>query len=109
MLKWKETRGKRATYNNLIIAFEAAGFKNFADNIRRMSGGDDDMDDSSDEESFPWPQPPTYPDQLDQPLSESCYGSSSDHECSSSSNIPVYELIDSDTAKILPKGEPCME
>ena len=97
LLKWKEKLGKSATYNKLISSFEAAGYKNYADNIKRMFGGDDETDNSSDDESFPSPQPPTYPVQIIKPLS-------STPEPSMSVCEPFY-LIDSDTAKRLPKGE----
>ena len=103
LLKWKKKLGKSATYNNLISVFEAAGHKDYTDNIRRMFGGDYDTNDSSGDESFP-PQPPSYPDpdQLDQSLTQVYYSSSPE---SSSSSIIMYDAIDSDTAKMLPEGE----
>ena len=76
MQKWKEKHGKSATYNKLIIVFEAAGCKDYADNIKRMFGGDDDTNDSSIDKNFP-PQLPPYPDPnpLDQSLSQAYYAS----------------------------------
>ena len=99
LLKWKKKLGKSATYSNLISAFEAAGYKNYADNIRRMFGNDDDTDDSSGDESFPRPQPPTYPVQHD-PLR-----SISSLPEPSNSPSELYYLVDPDTAKTLPESE----
>ena len=102
LLTWKKRLGKSATYNNLISVFEAAGRKDYADNIRGMFGGDFDTNDSSGDESYP-PQPPPYPDLFDQSLSQAYCASSSPEPLSSS--IIVYDSVDSDTAKMLPEGE----
>ena len=94
---WKKRLGKSATYNKLISIFEAVKHKDYADNIRRMFGGDD----SSDDERVS-PQPSPYPDSLDQSLSQAYYASSSEPL---SSSIVMYDAIDSDTTKMLPEGE----
>ena len=96
LLKWKKRLGKSATYSNLICAFEAAGYKHYADSIKRMFGIDDDADYSSDDESFPRPQPPTYPIQPD-PIS------SLPEPLTSPSDL--YYLVDPDTVKTLPEGK----
>ena len=36
--KWKQYHGSSATYRNLIAAFEQAGHKDFADNVRKIAG-----------------------------------------------------------------------
>ena len=36
--KWKQYHGSSATYRNLIAAFEEAGHKDFADNVRKIAG-----------------------------------------------------------------------
>ena len=61
---WKQKLGSSATYNELIGAFEHAGYKEYADNVRKViqpQGFDDEMDtSSSDEDHFSSSQPPTY-------------------------------------------------
>ena len=92
-MKWKKRLGKRATYNNLISVFEAAGRKDYADNIRRMFG-DDSNDSSGDAQPPPYPDP----DPLDQSLSQAY--------CATSPELSkMYDSLDSDTAKTLPEGE----
>ena len=60
LLLWKQRNGSKATYNRLISIFEQAGYKGYADNIRRLvCVSDNEMDDSIE---FPTiTQPPTYP------------------------------------------------
>ena len=36
--KWKQYSGSKATYNNLIIAFEQAGHKDFAETVQKIAG-----------------------------------------------------------------------
>lgn len=36
--KWKQYKGSDATYKNLIVAFELAGHKDFADTVRTLAG-----------------------------------------------------------------------
>ena len=36
MAEWKQKNGDNATYNNLIGAFERAGYQLFADNIKKL-------------------------------------------------------------------------
>ena len=99
LLKWKIKLGKDATYSNLISIFEAAGYKTYAENIKRMVGGEDDTGDSSDDEKFPQPQPPTYPDQFDHLSSKSSLPEPPSMLCE------PFCLIDSDTASKLPEGK----
>ena len=37
--KWKQKLGSNATYNNLIGAFERAGYRGYADTVRKICGG----------------------------------------------------------------------
>ena len=98
--KWKEMNGKTATYNNLITVFEAVGHKDYADYIRKEFGDDDeDTDDSSDDESYPRPQPPAYPIQQ---YYDPIVSSASSEPSNSLSEL--YNLVDPDTAKMLPEG-----
>ena len=36
--KWKQYNGSTATYKNLIVAFERAGHKDFAETVQRIAG-----------------------------------------------------------------------
>ena len=36
--KWKQYKGSDATYKNLIVAFEHAGHRDFADTVRALAG-----------------------------------------------------------------------
>ena len=38
MQKWKQTLGDRATYKNLIAAFENAGYQDYADFVYKIIG-----------------------------------------------------------------------
>ena len=38
MEKWKQYNGSKATYRNLIGAFERAGHQDFADNVCKIAG-----------------------------------------------------------------------
>ena len=63
---WKQQLGSDATYNKLIRVFERAGYKEYADYVRKVfrhrDHSDSDTDDSSSsEDSYPLPQPQTYP------------------------------------------------
>ena len=64
LILWKQKLGSSATYNELIRAFERAGYKEYADNVRKVvqpQDYDDEMDSSSsDEDCFSSSQPPTY-------------------------------------------------
>lgn len=35
-MKWKQKKGDQATFENLIKAFESIGYKQYADNVRRI-------------------------------------------------------------------------
>ena len=63
LLLWKQQLGSRATYNKLISVFDHAGYKAYSENVRKFAcASDSETDDSSgNEDSFPSPQPPTYP------------------------------------------------
>ena len=71
MKLWKQRLGSDATYNKLIGVFEHAGYKHYAENIRRIMQCQENCkevcDSDSDEDCFPPPQPQTYPN--DKPLS----------------------------------------
>ena len=61
---WKKKFGSSATYRALIAAFEHAGYRQYADEVKKLviQPQDSDTDDSScDEDPFPLPQPQTYP------------------------------------------------
>ena len=68
MEKWKQTLGQEATYSKLIGVFEHAGYKGYAETVRKiveqMSSGL--ADDSSGDESFTGPTPPSSPSPLPQ-------------------------------------------
>ena len=63
---WKERNGSKATYTKLIKIFEHAGYKSYADEVRRIahiSNSDTDDSSGSEEEEHPQiEQPQTYPD-----------------------------------------------
>ena len=62
---WKTRTGSKATYAKLIKIFEQAGYKSYADEVRRIAHiNNSDIDDSSGsgEERRQIEQPPTYPD-----------------------------------------------
>ena len=63
---WKERNGSKATYTKLIKIFEQAGYKSYADEVRRIahiSNSDTDDSSGSGEEEYPQiEQPQTYPD-----------------------------------------------
>ena len=60
---WQQKLGSDATYNELIRAFNRAGYKQYADNVKKIVQyhNHDDSDSSCSEDSFPSPQPETYP------------------------------------------------
>ena len=93
---WKQKFGSNATYRTLIRAFERAGYKQYADQVKQViQPQDSDTDDSScDEDSFPLPQPHTYPN----------LESLSPIECPSLKPLPCesYSFIDPES---LPEGE----
>lgn len=35
---WKQNNGSRATYNNLIRVFQLAGYQNYADAVKKITG-----------------------------------------------------------------------
>ena len=61
--QWKQKLGSGATYNKLISVFERAGYKNYADEVRKIVSDDNsDSDSSGNEDSaLALPQPPTFP------------------------------------------------
>ena len=65
MYTWKTRNGSKATYAKLIKIFEQAGYKSYADEVRRIAHiSNSDTDDSSGSgEEYPQiKQPPAYPD-----------------------------------------------
>ena len=60
---WHKKLGSRATYNELIRAFSSAGNEEYADNVKKIFQyhDSDGSDSSCSEDSFPLPQPETYP------------------------------------------------
>lgn len=78
MKRWKQRLGSSATYNNLISAFERAGYKDYAEIVKGLLVKDvhTDSDDSdriahnqtpplSSEQSLP--QLPVFPEQVPEP------------------------------------------
>ena len=62
---WKSRNGSKATYAKLIKVFEQAGYKNYADKVRKIvhiSNSDTDDSSGSGEEHPQIEQPPAYPD-----------------------------------------------
>lgn len=76
---WQQKLGSDATYNELIRAFNRAGYKQYADNVKKIVQyhNHDDSDSSCSEDSFPLPQPETYPNpklsSVELPSEVSCY------------------------------------
>ena len=67
---WKQRNGSRATYNRLINIFEQAGYRSYADEVRRIvHNNDSEIDDSSSSEEE-IEQPQMYPIQRTQALSQ---------------------------------------
>ena len=65
MYTWKKRNGSKATYTKMIKIFEQAGYKTYADEVRKIAHiSNSDTDDSSDsgEEHPQIEQPQTYPD-----------------------------------------------
>ena len=65
MYTWKTRNGSKATYAKLIKIFEQAGYKSYADKVRRIariSNSDTDDSSGSGEEHPQIEQPPAYPD-----------------------------------------------
>ena len=104
LVKWKEKVGSSATYNKLIGVFERAGYKNYADIVRKVVHvSDSEADDSSgsdDSLKFPLPQPQTYP--CLQPRNSPSPTELLSAELSSSES---YFLINPAILKSLPEGE----
>lgn len=100
LLLWKQRNGFKATYTRLINIFERAGYKSYADNIRRIvCVSDNEMDNSSSVIELPTiTQPLTY--SIYHPPSYSPPSSSLDDE---STSCMEYELINL-SGEILPKG-----
>lgn len=53
--------GSRATYYKLICVFEHAGYKGYADEVRKIVNSGINDSDSSGSEDSSIPQPPTFP------------------------------------------------
>ena len=100
---WKQKLGSSATYNKLIRVFEHAGYKNYADNVRKIvtvyRNSETDDSSTSSEESFPLPQPQTYP------LLKSLNPPSPTDTELPSHEPETYLLIDPAVAESLPEGE----
>ena len=65
MLEWKQKLGVRATYRKLVDVFERAGYKHYADHVKRIAADDSDSDSDTDDSScsdgdYPFPQPLSY-------------------------------------------------
>ena len=59
MYTWKQRNGLKATYGELIEIFERAGYRGYADEVRRIANiSDSEADDSSGSGEE---QPKTYP------------------------------------------------
>ena len=64
MQKWKQKNGSEATCSKLIKTFERAGYKSYADEVRKITqASDSETDDfsGSEEEQSQIEQPQTYP------------------------------------------------
>jgi hypothetical protein len=60
---WKTRNGSKATYAKLIKIFEKAGYKTYADKVRRIAHiSNSDTDDSNGSGEEDHPQSQTYPD-----------------------------------------------
>ena len=71
MYTWKQRNGSKATYTKLIKIFERAGYKRYADEVKRIARDTDSESSSSGEETE---QPQTYPIQKPQALSPATSG-----------------------------------
>ena len=65
LLLWKQRNGSKATYSRLISIFERAGYKSYAEHVRKIVCvmiSDNEMDDSGNDviELPTITQPPTY-------------------------------------------------
>ena len=64
MLEWKQNLGVKATYRKLMDVFERAGYKLYADLVKRIAPtttSESDTEDSScSDGDYPFPQPPPY-------------------------------------------------
>ena len=59
MYAWKQRNGSKATYSDLMVIFERAGYRSYADELRRIAElSDSEADDSSGSGEE---QPKTYP------------------------------------------------
>ena len=70
---WKTRNGSKATYRKLIKIFERAGYKSYADEVKRIIHlNDSETDDSSGSggEQSQVDQPQTYPEYKPQALSQ---------------------------------------
>lgn len=94
LLIWKQRLGSSATYNELIGVFKRAGYKHYAEKVRKLVHDSNTDDSSSSEESFPLPQPPTYPPLNSPSLNEVL-----------SPNSELCLLIDPASAELFPEGK----
>ena len=67
---WKTRNGSKATYSKLIKIFGRAGYKTYADELRRIIDCENDDSSGSGEEPSQVEQPQTYPDYKQQALSQ---------------------------------------
>ena len=74
MYTWKQRNGSKATYSELVEIFEQAGYKVYADEVRRIAQLSDSETGDSSGSGEEHPQPQTYssykPQALSQPLPE---------------------------------------
>ena len=70
---WKKRNGSKATYSKLMKIFEQAGYKDYADEVRRivqLSNSETDDSSGSEEDLSQIKQPQTYPSSKLQPISQ---------------------------------------
>ena len=99
---WKQRLGSGATYNKLITIFENAGYRGYAEYVRKIAQFQvkGETDDSSDDEPIPQPQTYPHPNTPSPPSSPK----------RSSAEVLSHEeflLVTPDAAQSLPKGEHC--
>ena len=96
---WKRKIGLSGTYRELVNVFERAGYRDYAETVKKSAHSSDN--DSSDIDE-PIPQPQTYPD-----LKTSCGPSSHKPSTSGLLSYEEFSLIDPAAAEGLPKRKNC--
>ena len=91
---WKKRNGSKATYTKLIKIFEEAGFRNYADEVKRIAHISNSDDSSgSGEEYLQGEQPQVYPEYKQHALPQVPQARSESTE--------VYVMVEEES---LPKG-----